>query len=89
MSESHCLSEDKRKKTTAFWKHVSNYTAILQVKSKFTPFYTKDFFSNHNVILCATYGEKYNIIYIFIYTQVVKKKKGAKREIKPNCTLLH
>lgn len=56
----------KKKNRTAFWKHLSNYTAILQVKSKFTPFYIKDLFSNHNVFLCATYGEKYNI-YLFTH----------------------
>lgn len=40
-------------------------------------FYIKDLCSNQNVFLflCATYGEKYNIICIFIYTQVVKKKE--------------
>lgn len=81
VSKSHCLSENritKKKNRTAFWKHVSNYTAILQVKSKFTPFYIKDLCSNHNV-LCATYGEKYNIICIFIYTQVVKKKEQKRK----------
>lgn len=28
-------------------------------------------------------------MYIYLHTGSKKKKKGAKKEIKPNCTLLH
>lgn len=56
-------------------------------KKKNSHYYIKDLCSNQCVSHVLHLEE--NIICIFIYTQVVKKKKRAKKEIKPNCTLLH
>lgn len=56
---SNCLFEDNNNNNNNKPNSIleTNYTAILQVKSKFTPFTQRIFFSNYKVLLCATYGE--------------------------------
>lgn len=77
------LSENETKTGTAFWKICLKLhcNSSSQIKIH-TFFYIKDLFLNH--VLCATYGEKYNIyidLYIYIYLHTgSKKKKEQKRK---------
>lgn len=81
---SHTLAPREIEKKTE--QHFGNIKLHCNSSQKKFTLFHKGFVFKSMFFSCATFGGKY-IICIFIYTQVVKKR--AKKEIKPNCTLLH
>lgn len=85
---SHTLApreiEKKKKKTEQHFGNIKLHCNSSQ--KKFTLFHKGFVFKSMFFLMCYIWRKIYNM---YIYLHTGSKKKRAKKEIKPNCTLLH